>query len=151
MDARRTIPALVWLFVVALVAVVVAGCGGSATEEATTLPATVASETSGVALVSPEKAQELIGAGGVTLLDVRTPAEFAAGHIAGAENIDFYAADFADRIDALDRSERYVVYCHTGNRSGKASKSMAEKGFTYVTDVDGGIEAWQTAQLPTVK
>ena len=86
----------------------------------------------------------------MTLLDVRTPEEFAAGHIAGAENIDFYAADFADRIDALDQGESYVVYCHTGNRSGQATALMADKGFASVTDVDGGIEAWTAAGLPTV-
>ena len=62
------------------------------------------------------------------LLDVRTPEEFAAGHLAGAENIDFYAADFADQIDALDQGEQYVVYCRSGNRSGQATALMAADG-----------------------
>ena len=134
------------LVLVVLAAVALAGCGGSSQDEAATVP----TATSGVVLASPEEAQALIETGGVKLLDVRTPEEFAAGHIAGAENVDFYAADFADRIDALDQGESYVVYCHTGNRSGKATALMADKGFASVTDVDGGIEAWTTAGLPTV-
>ena len=134
------------LVLVVLAAGALAGCGGSSQDEAATVP----TATSGVVLASPEEAQALIDTGNVKLLDVRTPEEFAAGHIAGAENVDFYAADFADRIDALDQGESYVVYCHTGNRSGKATALMADKGFTKVTDVDGGIEAWTTAGLPTV-
>jgi len=129
---------------VAFAAVALAGCGSSSTEGAAT------GETAAVVLASPEEAQALIDAGDVKLLDVRTPEEFSAGHIAGAENIDFYAADFAEQLDALDQGQRYVVYCHTGNRSGKATALMADKGFTSVTDVDGGIEAWETAGLPTV-
>lgn len=138
------------LLLVVLATVALAGCGSSSTNEAATATATVPGGSSGVVLASPEEAQALIDAGGVTLLDVRTPDEFAAGHLAGAENIDFYAADFADRIDALDHGDRYVVYCHTGNRSGQATALMAGKGFTSLTDVDGGIEAWETAGLPTV-
>jgi phage shock protein E len=136
------------LALVALAAVALAGCGGSSSDTAT--PATTAEAASAVTLVSPEQAQKTIDAGGVTLLDVRTPEEFAAGHIAGAQNIDFYAGDFADRIDALDRGTAYVVYCHSGNRSGQATALMADKGFTDVTDVDGGIAAWESAGLPVV-
>jgi phage shock protein E len=133
------------LGLVALAALVLAGCGGSTTDTAS--PATTAG-VAAVTLVSPEQAQKVIDAGGVTLLDVRTPEEFAAGHIAGAQNIDFYATDFANRIDALDPSSAYVVYCHSGNRSGQATALMADKGFTDVTDVDGGIAAWESAGLP---
>ncbi len=132
------------LVVLAVVALV--GCGGSAKNEA----ATTSGDTPAVVLASPEEAQSLIDGGGVTLVDVRTPEEFAAGHIAGAENIDFYAADFADRLGALDHGERYVVYCQSGNRSGQATALMVQEDFTSVTDVDGGIAAWETAGLPTV-
>ena len=134
------------LALVVVAAIALAGCGGSSQDEAATVP----TATSGVVLASPEEAQALIDTGKVKLLDVRTPEEFAAGHIAGAENIDFRAADFADQIDALDQGESYVVYCHTGNRSGQATALMAGKGFASVTDVDGGIEAWTAAGLPTV-
>ena len=139
--------AVLLLVLVALAAVALAGCGSSSTEGS---GGDVTGETAAVVLASPEEAQALIDTGEVKLLDVRTPEEFAEGHIAGAENIDFYAADFADQIGALDQGEKYVVYCRSGNRSGQATALMADKGFGSVTDVDGGIVAWETAGLPTV-
>jgi len=142
---------LLALLAVGAAAAGLAGCGGSSTDEsAAGTPSVVETTSAGIRLVSPADAKGIIDAGGITLLDVRTPDEFAQSHIAGAENIDFYASDFADRIGALDRDERYVVYCHTGNRSGRATALMAELGFTNVSDVDGGIAAWETAQLPTI-
>ena len=134
----------------ALAAAALAGCGGSSTDGAATAPVTVTGEAAVVSLASPEEAQALIDDGDVTLLDVRTPEEFAAGHLAGAENVDFYATDFGDQIDALDPGAQYVVYCRSGNRSGQATELMARKGFTTVADVDGGIVAWEAAGLPTV-
>ncbi len=53
-------------------------------------------------------------------------------------------------MGALDPGEKYVVYCRSGNRSGKATALMTQKGFTTVADVDGGIVAWEAAGLPTV-
>lgn len=141
---RSSVTAVLLLVLVALAAVALAGCGSSSTEEA------ASGETAAVVLASPEEAQALIDTGEVKLLDVRTPEEFAEGHLAGAENIDFYAADFADQIGALDQGEKYVVYCRSGNRSGQATALMADKGFGSVTDVDGGIVAWEAAGLPTV-
>jgi rhodanese-related sulfurtransferase len=134
----------VLLVLVALAAVALAGCGSSSTDGTTT------GETTAVVLASPVEAQAAIDSGDAKILDVRTPEEFAEGHIAGAENIDFYAADFADQIDALDPGEKYVVYCRSGNRSGQATTLMADRGFGSVTDVDGGIVAWEAAGLPTV-
>src|SRR3990172_7032601 len=88
-----------------IVALAVAGCGGS----------TVVIET-----VDAGTASALVVQQGTVVLDLRTPDEFASGHITGAVNIDFYATDFADQIGALDRGARYVVYCRSGNRSGEA-------------------------------
>jgi len=139
------------LVLVALAAATLVGCGGSSTEGTATAPSTTGTtRVAAVVLASPEEAQALIDAGDVKLLDVRTPEEFEVGHLAGAENIDFYATDFADQIGALDPGEKYVVYCRSGNRSGKATALMAGMGFTTVTDVDGGIVAWEAAELPTV-
>ena len=66
----------------------------------------------------------------VTLLDVRTPAEFAAGHIAGAINIDFESGEFKQDIQALDKTKTYAVYCRSGNRAGQAIEIMKSAGFT---------------------
>jgi phage shock protein E len=134
------------LIALAFAGALLAGCGGSSSDSA----ATTAAATSAVTLASPQQAKEQIDAGGVTVLDVRTPEEYASGHVEGAQNVDFYAADFGDQLDALDHDAHYVVYCHSGNRSGQATALMADKGFTHVTDVDGGIAAWEAAGLPTV-
>lgn len=83
------------------------------------------------------------------ILDVRTPEEFAEGHLDGAVNIDFYAADFQDTLAGLDSSADYVVYCRSGNRSGQTTAMMSELGFASVHDVNGGIVAWTEAGVPT--
>jgi phage shock protein E len=84
------------------------------------------------------------------VLDIRTPEEFGDGHVEGALNIDFYAADFADRIGDLDRDAVYVVYCRSGNRSGQAMALFEELGFTAVHELDGGILTWVAEGLPLV-
>jgi rhodanese-related sulfurtransferase len=73
------------------------------------------------------------------VIDVRTPQEFAAGHLAGAQNVDVEAADFASRIASLDKGAPYLVYCHSGRRSAIAAAEMATAGFTDI--VDGGAMA----------
>ncbi len=85
------------------------------------------------------------------LLDVRTPAEYAAGHIEGAVNVDYEAADFRDRVDKLERVKTYLVYCQTGVRSAAASEVMVEFGFHYVENMLGGITEWQAAGYPVIQ
>ena len=87
---------------------------------------------------------------GTIVVDVRTPAEFASGHLPQAKNIDIEAADFATRIAALDKNATYAVYCHSGNRSGAALEQMAGVGFTHLYDLAGGIGAWQSMGGPMV-
>ena len=82
------------------------------------------------------------------MLDVRTPEEFAEGHLEGAVLVDFYDADFAEQLAALDTDVPYLVYCRSGNRSGQAMGVMEELGFTSAADIDGGIVAWVDAGLP---
>ena len=53
----------------------------------------------------------------VVVLDVRTAKEYAAGHIAGATNLDFYAKDFESKLDTLDKQKPYLVHCAAGGRS----------------------------------
>lgn len=82
---------------------------------------------------------------GTTVLDVRTPSEFAAGHLPGAVNIDLSAADFEARITALDKRAPYAVYCHSGNRSAAALQLLDAAGFTAAYHLAGGISAWTAA------
>ncbi len=87
---------------------------------------------------------------GVTVVDVRTPAEYAAGHIQGAINIDVEGSSFNADIAKLDKTRTYAVYCHSGRRSGIATSAMADAGFTSIYNLDGGILSWQAAGGPLV-
>ena len=107
-----------------------------------------ACSSSSVSTVTPADASTAIDEG-ATVIDVRTPAEFAAGHIPEAVNIDVESSSFADGIAELDQSETYVVYCRTGRRSALAADQMAEAGFTSVKDL-GGLSSWANAGYPVV-
>lgn len=137
--------------VLAALALAVAGCGGSSGSTAAPAEQTETTASLGATLLAPTEAEARIATGDVEVLDVRTPEEYAEGHVEGATLIDFYEPDFADRIAQLDRDQEYVVYCQSGNRSGQATAMMAEQGFTAVDDVDGGIAAWQAAGLPVTR
>ncbi|HEX7717476.1 MAG TPA: rhodanese-like domain-containing protein [Marmoricola sp.] len=89
-----------------------------------------------------------IAQGGTVLVDVRTPEEYAAGHLAGAVNLDVQGPGFADAVAALDPSGHYAVYCHSGNRSAVAVAYLREHGFASVAELSGGIVAWQAAGRP---
>lgn len=104
--------------------------------------------SSGQSSLAPDAFQELASTPGVVTLDVRTPAEYAGGHLAGARNIDVESADFATQLGQLDPKATYAVYCHSGNRSKVAMQKMTDAGFTSVKDLAGGIAAWQQAGLP---
>lgn len=115
---------IVALVLVALAAVVISGCGGP---------------SAGSAVQKPGAAQAVAMLASRTVIDVRTASEYAAGHVAGAQNIDVEAADFGTRIASLDKKASYLVYCHSGRRSGIAATQMAAAGFTDI--VDGGAMA----------
>ena len=79
----------------------------------------------------------------VVVLDVRTPGEVSEGIINGATMfLDYNSSDFDQQLDGLDKSKTYLVYCRSGNRSGKACHTMLDKGFKQVYNLDGGISAW---------
>ena len=101
--------------------------------------------------VTPAEAQKLIGEKEVRVLDLRTPEEFATGHIAGAVNIDFRAPDFEQKIASLEKQPRYVVHCSSGNRSAKALPLLQKHGFEHLYHLDGGFIAWEKAGLPMEK
>ena len=85
------------------------------------------------------------------IIDVRTPSEFADGHIANAVNIDFYSETFRDDLNKLVKNKVYLVYCQSGNRSGKARDVMKEFGFPEVYNMSGGIIGWKAEGLPLAK
>lgn len=84
------------------------------------------------------------------VIDVRTPVEYAAGHLDGAVNIDVQAADFDSRIAALPASGDYVVYCRSGNRSASAAARMGKLGYAGVTDAGSMSDAAAATGLAVV-
>ena len=87
----------------------------------------------------------------VRILDIRTPAEFADGHIKGAVNIDFYARTFEQELDRLDRNVTYFVYCRSGNRSSQALGLLKRLGFEHIWHLADGVVGWEKAGLPLVR
>ena len=85
------------------------------------------------------------------LVDVRTPDEFSEGIIEGAINIDFKDPSFGEKINGLDKSKPYFVYCLSGKRSGDAAKQMDSVGFKTIYILDGGYKDWKNAGLETAR
>jgi rhodanese-related sulfurtransferase len=87
---------------------------------------------------------------GVVIVDVRTPEEFAAGHLQGAVNIDVSSSNFESQISELDKSGIYAIYCRSGNRSTIASGKMSDAGFTSLFNFNkGGFAELSAAGAPT--
>ena len=99
--------------------------------------------------VSVSSAKALVDAHGAFILDVRTPEEHASAHIHGTDaNIPVQVlADSIGRLDSL-KTKPVFVYCRSGHSSAKASGILHDKGFTDVTNMEGGINAWVSAGFP---
>jgi phage shock protein E len=123
-------PSVRLVLVLALaVAAIVAGCGSTSDSAA-----------GGVRKVGAAEAVKMLDSR--TVIDVRTPSEFAAGHVAGARNIDVEAADFGSK------NAPYLLYCRSGRRSALAADQMKQAGFTDVVDA-GGMTDLTAAGAPT--
>jgi rhodanese-related sulfurtransferase len=168
MKSTRWVLAILFVFILPTAAVLLTlpGCSGTATPlttmstpftqttslaSPTTTPTTAAARKN----VSVTEASALIDANkdnqDFVILDVRTPGEYAAGHIETSRNVDYEAADFRDQVNKLDKGKTYLVYCSTGVRSAGASDIMVGLGFTDVYNMTGGITDWQAAGLPVVQ
>ena len=101
--------------------------------------------------IDANAAAQLLATNQVIVLDIRTPREFAAGHIAGATNINSLSGDFNDKLAQLDRSKSYLLHCAVGGRSTNALPKLARLGFTNVIHLDGGFKAWQAAGNPVAR
>ena len=106
--------------------------------------ASCGAQSSGKGDVTIAEAQELMKNDEVVVLDVRTPGEYENGHIEGATLIDFNSSDFDKKMNELDKDKEYVVYCHSGNRSGRAVKKMEAAGFTNAYNMTGGWSSWSS-------
>lgn len=84
-------------------------------------------------------------ANGAIILDVRSPEEFAKGHVPGAVNIDINAPGFAAKVANFDKSKPILVNCHAGSRGAIAAAELSKLGFNTVCNLQGGLAAWENA------
>jgi len=134
-----------------LMAVMVAGGCTAGTEEVPageTLAQTIED-------ITVQKASEMIekrrGDADFAIIDVRTPEEFAEGHIEGAVPVNFRDDDFRDMVGELDRDKTHLIYCRSGARSVGARDVMAELGFREIYNMLNGILGWEAAGHPVVR
>jgi rhodanese-related sulfurtransferase len=92
----------------------------------------------------------VVASPGITIIDVRTPGEFAQSHIDGAVNYNVEGPDFAHQIMSLDPGGVYAVYCESGNRSQVAVGQMASIGVGSIFELESGIIGWQSTGAPVV-
>ena len=142
----------------ALTGIALAGCSSESSDA--TAPAAAATAAGPAAVVAapaaPERVDaarfaEVVASPGVTIIDVRTPEEFAAGHIEGAINYPVELPEFGDQIATLDPAGTYAVYCRSGNRSQPAVAAMAQAGIPGIYELQTGIIGWEDAGLPVVQ
>jgi glyoxylase-like metal-dependent hydrolase (beta-lactamase superfamily II)/rhodanese-related sulfurtransferase len=99
-----------------------------------------------VADVATAQAQAWLQASGALVVDVREPAEYAAGHVPGAMSIP--QADLALHLDEIPRDRDVLVVCESGVRSLRAAKFLKQTGYARITNLLGGTSAWRKAGLP---
>ncbi|MCU6434980.1 rhodanese-like domain-containing protein [Undibacterium sp. Jales W-56] len=103
------------------------------------------------AKVSQLQATQLINQGKTVVLDVRDAAEFATGHLQNAKNIPL--AELPTRLKELEKSKNatIITVCERGIRSATAAGILNKAGFEQVVSLEGGVAAWKSQGLPTVK
>lgn len=132
--------------------VVLSACGGG-DDDTPVADESVAAEPTAIApfgVVTIQEGAAINEFDSVTLIDVRTPAEFAEGHIDGAELVDLNSGEFPAAIGEYDPDRQYLIYCRSGNRSAQAAAIMDDLGFDQVWDM-GGIIDWEAAGFPVVE
>ncbi|CAN5792283.1 hypothetical protein BH24BAC1_BH24BAC1_24120 [soil metagenome] len=108
-----------------------------------------AKEKEGLFSVTQEEARQLLEQRPeVVVLDVRTPEEFADGHLQKAVHLDYLQADFPEQVKKLDQNKPYLVYCAVGGRSSKAATLMSKTGFREVYNASAGFKDLKAAGIP---
>ena len=93
--------------------------------------------------LSPSEFAAKMKAPNTLVLDVRTPSEIARGKIDGAVELDYRAADFAERLAELGTDQTILVYCASGGRSSSTAEMLVANGAQKVFNLRGGYRAWQ--------
>jgi rhodanese-related sulfurtransferase len=99
--------------------------------------------------IQPAELLERIVAGDAPrILDVRSAAEFSAGHVPGAINMPFYAVPFRAGELGPRQDDAVIVYCGHGPRAHLASAALRARGFTRVSCLAGHWSQWQGSGYP---
>lgn len=106
---------------------------------------------SGIQQVGPAELATLVNRDNALVIDLRNPAEFAKGHIAGSRNVQMSQFDPENKALAPAKALPVVLVCHVGQTASMAAQRLRKAGFTRVAVLAGGIRAWQAADLPLVK
>lgn len=101
--------------------------------------------SAGAAVDAAEAKVRIDGAAPPFLLDVREPSEYAEGHISGAYLLPL--GEFARRLNELPRDRDILVICRSGNRSGSATRQLAQARYRAI-NLSGGMAGWQRAGFP---
>jgi rhodanese-related sulfurtransferase len=96
--------------------------------------------------VTTAEAAKMMKKSSTIVVDVRTPAEYAEGHLYKSRLIDFYQKDFWSRMAQFPKNATIIVYCRVGRRSKDAETKLREMGFTHVYNMLGGMDAWKKEQ-----
>lgn len=120
-----------WARTLVTVSLVICSAGASAAEQ-------IAAEAVAAA-ISEQRLEGL-------LLDVRTPKEFAEGHVPGARNIPLH--ELSSSLHLLPRDQPITVYCEVGGRAGKAIGLLEDAGFNQVRELTGSMRVWRAKGLP---
>lgn len=143
-SAVRLVPPILALSLIAGCASTSTGTAGATGADAGNTSASIDADTppANGATLDAASFAAAIQRPGVQILDVRTPAEFASGHLPGAVNIDVNGSGFDKAISALPADGEYAVYCRSGNRSATALARMKDLGRGTAYHLGGGIGAW---------
>lgn len=114
-------------------------------------PETAITNNEVIVTVDAKTFSELSSSQPGTILDVRTPEEWAEGTLKGATKINYKGDTFEQDIETLDKNIPVYVYCRSGGRSASAADVLKEKGFTKIYNLDGGITSWQENGFEVVK
>ncbi len=93
-------------------------------------------------------AQEINKTEDAVIVDVRTPGEFAKGHLTNALNIDWSSSEFDKQVATLDKTKPVFIYCLSGSRSAGAADRMRKEGFENIIELPGGMMDWRANNLP---
>lgn len=93
--------------------------------------------------IGPEEFEKAVNENeDAVIIDVRGPGELVEGSIEGHVMINMMHPAFVSKIEELDRDKTYFLYCRSGGRSSSACGFMAQKGFSKLYNLSGGIMAW---------